>query len=96
MVQQITVTTDATVDVRPLVESAIRRQLALLAVGVARTHQRIAEIEARVGMSGDEYERLRSTGELGESLELLELEGEIRTLSLLEAQEVALRDARIS
>jgi hypothetical protein len=96
MTQQVTVTSESGVDMRPLVESAIERQLAIIAVGIRRTQNRIAELEAGLGITVTEFQRRLSTGDVEESLELLELEGELRTLDLLEAQEAALRNARVS
>ena len=95
MTQQVTVTSDAAVDMRPLVEAAIGRQLALIGLGITRTQSRIAKLEARAGVTSSEFERRLPSGDMAESLDLLELEGEIRTLKILETQEVALREARI-
>jgi len=45
MLQQITVTTDTPVALKPLIESAIQSELRMLDLGLERTRQRLGAFE---------------------------------------------------
>jgi hypothetical protein len=47
MSQQVTVMTDAPIDLKPLLESAIRSELQMLELSLARTTERLHTFEAR-------------------------------------------------
>jgi hypothetical protein len=95
MTQQITITADAPVEIRPLLESAIQGQSRTLALGLRRTRERIEAFELRHGMSSFEFERRFTQRDLPETLEYIEWLGELRTLRLLEDQQQALSSLRI-
>jgi hypothetical protein len=95
MSQNVIVTTDASVALKPLLESAIRSELRLLDLGLARTSQRLRAFEDQYGLTSEEFERRFSTGEWGESLDYTEWAGEIKTYHLLKAQQQALQNARL-
>jgi hypothetical protein len=95
MSQQVIVTTDAPVALKPLVESAIRSELRMLELGVARTAQRLHAFEQQYGMTSEEFDRRFAVGELAESLDYIEWAGEIKTYHLLKAQQQALQNARL-
>ena len=95
MVQNVTITTNATVSLRPLVESAIQTEVKVLALGLQRTRERLAEFEQRFGMSSADFEQRFDAHELDESLDFIEWLGEIKTLRLLEDQRRALQGAKI-
>ena len=96
MIQNITITTDAKVSLKPLLESAIQTEVKVLALGLQRTRERLLEFERRFGMTSADFERRFSARELDESLEFIEWMGEIKTLRLLEDQQRALQGAQIS
>ena len=96
MIQNITITTDAKVSLKPLLESAIQTEVKVLALGLQRTRERLLEFERRFGMTSADFERRFSARELDESLEFIEWMGEIKTLRLLEDQQRALQGAHIS
>ena len=95
MSQNVIVTTDASVALKPLLESAIRSELRLLDLGLARTSQRLRAFEDQYGLTSEEFERRFATGEWGESLDYIEWAGEIKTYHLLKAQQEALQKVQL-
>ena len=96
MAQQVTVTTDAQVALKPLLESAVRSELRMLELSLQRTSQRLQDFEVQYGLISDEFERRFNTGELEESLDFIEWAGEVKTLRLLKAQHQALQGVRFT
>jgi len=96
MSQNITITTDAKVSLKPLLESAIQTEVKVLALGLQRTRERLLEFERRFGMTSVDFEHRFSARELDESLDFIEWMGEIKTLRLLEDQQRALQGVQIS
>ncbi len=96
MPQRLTLTAETQVEIQPLIESAIQSELKMLELGLQRTRQRLRDFEQRFGMSSAEFEQRFSTGELEETLDLIEWLGEIRTLDLLHANLQALQGVRIN
>ena len=94
MSQQVVVTTDEPIALRPLLESAIRSELRMLELGLARTSQRLHAFEAQYGMTSEEFERRFQAGEVDETLDFIEWAGEIKTFSLLQAQHQTLQRVR--
>jgi hypothetical protein len=95
MGQKVVVTTEASIALKPLLESAIRSELRLLELGLTRTSQRLRFFEDQHGSPSEEFERRFTTGELGESLDYIEWAGEIKTYHLRKAQKQALQNARL-
>jgi hypothetical protein len=95
MRQQVIVTTEATIALKPLLESAIRSELRLLDLGLARTSQRLRAFEDQYDLSSEDFERRFATGELGESLDYIEWAGEIKTYHLLKAQQETLQKVQL-
>jgi len=95
MSQQITVTTDAPVALKPLIESAIRTELRMLELGLERTAQRLRAFESQYGLISEEFERRFEIGQVDESLDFIEWAGEIKTYRLLQAQQEALQGVRL-
>jgi len=96
MSQQVTVTTDAPVALKPLIESAIRTELRMLELGLERTSQRLRAFEAQYGLTSEEFERRFETGEVEESLDFIEWAGEMKTYRLLQAQRQALQGVQLN
>jgi hypothetical protein len=90
MQQNITITTDSQVSLRPLIESALQTEAKVLALGLRRTRERLIEFEQRFGQTSAQFERRFAARELDESLDFIEWLGEIKTLRLLEEQQQAL------
>lgn len=95
MSQQVIVTTDAAIALKPLIESAIRSELRMLELGLARTFQRLHVFEDQYGLTSEEFERRFAAGEVNESLDFIEWAGEIKTHHLLKAQQQALQKVRL-
>ena len=96
MIQQLTITTDVSVALKPLIESAIRSELRLLELSLERTRQRLQAFERRYNLTSEEFERRFNAGEVAESLDFIEWAGEIKTYQLLEAQQQALQRVRLN
>ena len=90
MLQNITITTDSKVSLRPLIESALHTEAKALALGLRRTRERLTEFEQRFGLTSAQFERRFAARELDESLDFIEWLGEIKTWRLLEEQHQAL------
>ena len=95
MGQKVVVTTEASIALKPLLESAIRSELRLLELDLARTSQRLRVFEDQYGLPSEEFERRFATGELGESLDYIEWAGEIKTHHLLKAQQETLQKVQL-
>jgi hypothetical protein len=96
MAQQVTITTDAPIALKPLIESALRSELRLLELSLQRTAQRLHAFEARYGLTSDEFERRFNAGEVEESLDFIEWAGELKTYRLLDAQRHALQGVQLA
>jgi hypothetical protein len=95
MSQQVVVTTDAPVALKPLLESAIQSELRLLDLGLARTTERLRAFETQYGFTSEEFTRRFEAGEVDESLDFIEWAGEIKTARLLQGQRQALQSAQL-
>jgi hypothetical protein len=96
MAQQIIVTTDAQVALKPLLESALRSELRMVELSLQRTAQRLQAFEAQYSLTSDEFERRFNAGELEESLEFIEWAGELKTSRLLDTQRQALQGVQLT
>lgn len=96
MTQQVTITTDAAVELKPLIESAIRSELRMLELGLVRTRQRLRSFEEQYGLTSEEFMRRFEAGEVAESLDFIEWAGEVKTYHLLEAHRQALQRVRLN
>lgn len=96
MIQQVTITADAPVDLKSLIESAIRSELRMLELGLERTRQHLRKFEEQYDLTSEEFERRFNAVELAESLDFIEWAGEIKTYQLLEAQRQALQQVRLN
>lgn len=96
MIQKVTVTTDASVALKPLIESALRSEARMLELGLERTRQHLRAFEAQHSMTSEEFERRFERGEVEESLDFIEWAGEIKTRRLLQAQLEALKEAQLN
>jgi hypothetical protein len=92
---QITVGTNDARRLKPLLKSALEREVKLLDYAIERTHQALAPFESRYKMTTDEFERKFKTGEIKETLEFLDWWMEVEALRHLEAQRQSLIDAKL-
>jgi len=96
MAQQIIITTDTQIALKPLIESALRSELRMLELSLQRTSQRLRTFEARYGLTSEEFERRFNAGEVEESLDFIEWAGEIKTYRLLDSHRQALQGVRLT
>lgn len=96
MAQRVTVTTDASIALKPLIESALQSELRMLELSLQRTSQRLRTFEGHYGLTSEEFERRFNAGEIEESLDFIEWAGEIKTHRLLDAHRQALQGVQLS
>jgi hypothetical protein len=95
MNQQVVIRTTGSLDLKPLLESAIHSELRLLAAGLARTRSRLQAFEQQYHLSSDAFERQFAAGHLAETLDFIEWAGELKTYHLLLAQQETLQGASV-
>lgn len=95
MLQQITIQTPNAKRLKPLIKSAIQSQLDDIEHGIRLTNDRLAEFEKLYNMSTSEFLRRFKPGDLEETLDFIEWQGETKMLALLEGKRDALKEARI-
>lgn len=96
MPQEIRVSSNASVPIRPLIESAIQAELRMLDLAIERTGNRLLDFEEAYGMGSKDFESRFGKGDLGESLDFIEWAGELKTLQMLNDQREALLGVRLS
>lgn len=94
--QHITISTDSTTALKPLLESAIQTELRLLKLGIGRTRERIAVFEQEYELSSDEFEKLLHSDGIQENLDFIEWSGEIETLRRLQNKYHTLHEAHLT
>lgn len=95
MSQQIIVSTDVPIDLKPLLESAIRSELQMLELSLDRTAKCLSAFETQYGLPSEEFMRCFEAGKLAESLDYIEWAGEVKTYQLLQTQQRALQSAHV-
>ncbi len=95
MLQQMIITTEDRQLLEPLVRSALEHEKRVLALGIERTRERLAEFEIQYEMSSEEFERKLNSFDLDESIEFSDWRMEMGMLDLLERQYRTLPFARI-
>jgi hypothetical protein len=93
--QHVIVTSDTSIDLKPLLESAIRDEVRLLDLSLSRTAERLQVFEAQYGMTSEAFWQRFEVAELDERLDYIEWAGEIKTYHLLQTQQQALQNAHV-
>jgi len=93
--QQIIVSTAIPIDLKPLLEAAIRSELHMLELSLDRTAKRLHTFETQYGLTSEEFMRRFEAGALDESLDYIEWAGEIKTYHPLQTQQRALQSAHV-
>lgn len=96
MVQQITITADTPIALKPLIESAVQSELRMLELGIERTTQRLHAFEEQYALTSAEFEHRFETGTVDESLDFIEWAGEIKTYQLLKLQLQTLQELQLN
>ncbi len=95
MLQQITIQTSNAKRLKPMLSSVLQDALDDVEHGIALTRARLADFEKQYAMSTAEFERRFKPGDLEESLDFIEWQGEIKTLRLLEDKYNLLKEAKV-
>ena len=95
MLQQITIQTPNAKRLKPLIRSVIENAVYDVEHGVQKTRAKLEAFEKQFGMSTAEFERRFKPGDLEETLDFIEWEGEIKTLRLLEEKLDAFKEAKV-
>jgi hypothetical protein len=95
MLQQITVQTPDAKKLKPLLKSAIQNQLDDIEHGIKLTRAKLEVFEKQYGMSTTEFLRRFKPGDLEETLDFIEWQGETKMLALLEEKRTAFKEAQI-
>jgi hypothetical protein len=96
MRQQVIVSTEEPIALRPLLEAAIQSELRMLELGLSRTIERLRVFEQQYGMTSDEFGRRFLAGEVDECLDFIEWAGELKTLQQLQIKQQALQKVQMS
>lgn len=95
MLQEITIQTTDLNQFKPILQTALQREIHLVEYAILRTQERLAEFEKKFGMSTSEFERRFHPGDLEETLDFIEWWGEVKTLRLLDEKLAVVKTAHI-
>ena len=95
MLQQITIQTPNAKRLKPLIKNAIQSQLDDTEYGIKLTRDRLEAFGKQYNMSTSEFLRRFKPGDLEETLDFIEWQGETKMLALLEEKRDTLKEARI-
>ena len=95
MAQQVTITTETSVALKALVESALQAEARMLDLSLQRTRQRLDAFEQQYNQSSEEFEKRFIAGEIEESFDFIEWAGELHTYRLLDGQRQALQGVEV-
>ncbi len=96
MLQQIIIQTPDAKRLKPLLKSVIANELYDVEHGVQLTRNKLEAFEKQYSMSTAEFERRFTPDDLGETLDFIEWQGEIKTLRFLEEKRDTLKAAKIA
>jgi hypothetical protein len=95
MLQQLVVKTQNPETMRPLLRSALQRELKLLEQGLLRTRVRLGAFEKQYGMNTNEFLTRFTKEDLGETLDFIDWYGETKMLASLEEQKKAIEGTTV-
>jgi hypothetical protein len=95
MLQQVKISTPNARNLKPLLRSAMEREVKLLQHSIQRTKQALAVYENRYQMSSVEFERKFHAKEIEETLDYLDWWMELEALHHLEVQYQSLSEAKV-
>jgi hypothetical protein len=95
MSQQVMISSTGSLDLKPLLEAAIRSELRVLELGLRRTRYRLQHFEQQYQLSSDEFAEQFASGQLAETLDFIEWAGELKTYHLLLAQQETLKAVHV-
>ena len=95
MLRQVTISTKNVERFKPLLRSALEREVHLVEYAILKTRERLAEFEKLFDMETAEFERRFNADDLGETLDFIEWWGEAQTLHLLDEKKNIIKSAQI-
>lgn len=95
MLERVSIRTETSAVLRPLVRTALQHESDRLAHSIKRTHARLETFERQFGMRSEDFERRFEANELNETLDFIDWLMEIQALRLLDEQRKALQNARL-
>ena len=95
MLQHITIQTPNPKRLKPLLKSVIANELYDVEHGIKLTRAKLKAFEKQYKMSTDEFLRRFKPGDLEETLDFIEWQGETKMLALLEEKKTAFKEAKI-
>ena len=95
MLQQVTIQTSDARRLKPLIQSAIQGQLDEIEHGLKLTRARLQAFEKQYNLTTTEFLRRFHPGDLEETLDFIDWQGETKMLALLEEKKAALQEARV-
>ena len=95
MLQQITVQSESSIDLRPLLETAIQGELRSIQHGINLTRAKLEGFEKQYGMTTDEFLQRFNSEDLDETLDFIDWYGETKMLALLQEKKKALEGAQV-
>ena len=95
MLQQITIQTSDAKRLKPLIKNAIQDQLDDIEHGIKLTRARLESFEKQYDMRTAEFLRRFKPGDLNETLDFIDWQGETKMLALLEQKKAAFKDAQV-
>ena len=95
MYQQITIQTSDARRLKPLLNSVLGYAVADVENGIRLTRAKLQAFEKQYNLSTAEFERRFKPGDLEESLDFIEWQGEIKILFLLEEKYEVLKEAKV-
>jgi hypothetical protein len=96
VLEQIAVKTQNSETLRPLLRSALQRELKLLEQGIRQTHARLAALEKQYNLSTNKFLRRFNKDDLGETMNFIDWYGETKMLASLHKQKKAIEGIVVS
>ena len=87
-------TTDANL-LKPIIEGVIQRELEDIERGIELTRAHLGAFEKQYKMTTVEFLRRFTRDDLGETLDFIEWDGEVKTLELLEEKKALFEEAKV-
>ena len=95
MAEQLIITTNNKMLLKPLLISALEQKKKILDLGIAQTQARLANFEQEFGMTSAEFEQRLNARALAETVTFSEWRMEIGMLQLLKSQYQALEEVQL-
>jgi hypothetical protein len=92
---QLTVVSEKLDMVRPLISDAIKKEIAVIELGIKETRKMLQQFERKYRMKSGTFYANLTRGKLKENLDFIEWEGEYETLKRLQEQIRELKGAKI-